>query len=483
MAIVSHTTRATPARMNVGRAARTIRSLTFSPESIEYPKSPCRTPFVAPLRNSGRKFGRPVGPTSAAGVGMEPRKVPFVSGLQKPIHRQYCTGIGWSSPQASLNLSRCSWVIRGLFANLAVGPPGAASRMPYTTTVIPNSTGIAWSTRRSTNFIIGGLPQPESGVVLLVPRRAAIGLRGRYTRGRVSRRAPETRRRASDGAPRGGAPHRARSGSVAGGLLLAVPVLGVPVRAGLRAVRKHVAKGRREQLDVLPVVQRDLEGLLDVDLLEVGHGVADLVEVHVVLDGIHGGVDVGVLDLRLVLPVGPELAAVVVEVVAERVDRRAVGMLSDVEVVVRQDAWRLAVGLGEVGEDVVRRYRVDDAVDPHGLEPRTDQRERVLPNLASRRAELDLRGQAVLLDDAVAIAVGPAAVGQDLLGLLGVERRRRLVRVEPRRRADVRVGNDRVATEETGVDLVLVDRVGDGLADRRILGRAPFTAVLDGGVA
>ena len=32
---MSHTTSATPARMNVGRAARAIRSLTFSPELIE----------------------------------------------------------------------------------------------------------------------------------------------------------------------------------------------------------------------------------------------------------------------------------------------------------------------------------------------------------------------------------------------------------------------------------------------------------------
>src|SRR5215203_6585572 len=148
--------------MNVGSAARTMRSLTFSPELMEYPKSPWSTPFVAPLRNSGRKFGSPVGPMNAARVGSEPRNVPSVSGLQKPIQRQYWIGIGWSRPQASLNLSRCSWVMRGLFANLAVGPPGAASRIPYTTIVIPNRTGIAWSARRSTNFIIGGLPQPES---------------------------------------------------------------------------------------------------------------------------------------------------------------------------------------------------------------------------------------------------------------------------------------------------------------------------------
>ena len=86
--------------------------------------------------------------------------MPSVSGLQKPIHRQYWIGIGWSRPQACLNLSFCSSVIFGLLANFAVGPPGAASRIPYTTMVIPNRTGIAWITRRSTNFVIGVRPQP-----------------------------------------------------------------------------------------------------------------------------------------------------------------------------------------------------------------------------------------------------------------------------------------------------------------------------------
>ena len=72
--------------MNVGRAARVIRPMTGSPESIEYPKSPWKTPFVAPDRGFGRKFGRPLGPMKTPS--------PSPSGLQIPIQRQYWTGIG-----------------------------------------------------------------------------------------------------------------------------------------------------------------------------------------------------------------------------------------------------------------------------------------------------------------------------------------------------------------------------------------------------
>ena len=57
------------------------------------------------------------------------------------------------------------------------------------------------------------------------------------------------------------------------------------------------------------------------------------------------------------------------------------------------------------------------------------------------------------------------------------------VLVEPRRRADVRVRDRGVAAEEPRVDLVLVDRVGDRLADRRVGGRAARAAVLDRRVA
>ena len=55
---------------------------------------------------------------------------------------------------------------------------------------------------------------------------------------------------------------------------------------------------------------------------------------------------------------------------------------------------------------------------------------------------------AVLLADAVAVGVDPAAVLEDLLGLLGVERGRRLVRVEPRAGRDERVGDLGMAAEQ-----------------------------------
>src|SRR3954447_2518308 len=184
MAIESQTTSAIPARMKVGRAALEMRSTTSSPELIERPRSPWRTPLVAPEMAVGRKLGSPDGPMNAAGVGSEPRTVPSVSGLQRPIQRQYWIGMGWSRPHALMNASFCCCVIRGLFANFAWGPPGAASRIPYTTIVMPNSTGIAWIARRITNFIIGVWPHQEDGAKVdtgnTVPR--ARKLRGPYTR-------------------------------------------------------------------------------------------------------------------------------------------------------------------------------------------------------------------------------------------------------------------------------------------------------------
>src|SRR4051812_33137335 len=224
--------------MNVGRAARTMRSLTFSPELIEYPKSPWSTPFVAPLMSSGRKFGQPVGPRNAAGVGSEPRKVPSVSGLQNPIHRQYWIGIGWSRPQACLNFSRCSSVILGLFANFAVGPPGAASRIPYTTMVIPNRTGIAWSARRITNLAIGEGLCPGIGgwVGLRIPSRRGCG-RGEGTPGGSCRAGPPARGASgvADGGPGSRTPRQSLVVQQAADRLLPdEPVLAVPGRAHLR---------------------------------------------------------------------------------------------------------------------------------------------------------------------------------------------------------------------------------------------------------
>ena len=56
---------------------------------------------------------------NAAGAGMAP-EASSTLGLQKPIQRQYWTGIGWSSPHARLKASFCASVIRGLLANFAV---------------------------------------------------------------------------------------------------------------------------------------------------------------------------------------------------------------------------------------------------------------------------------------------------------------------------------------------------------------------------
>ncbi len=70
----------------MGSAARVITVLTSSPLEIEKPKSPWSTPFVAPLIGVGRKFGHPVSPRNTW--------MPSFSGLQKPIQRQYWTGMG-----------------------------------------------------------------------------------------------------------------------------------------------------------------------------------------------------------------------------------------------------------------------------------------------------------------------------------------------------------------------------------------------------
>src|SRR3954454_7384305 len=288
MAIESQTTRAMPARMNVGSAAVAIRSTTSSPELIERPRSPCRTPLVAPEIAVGRKLGSPVGPMKAAGVGNEPSIVPSVSGLHSPIQRQYWIGMGWSSPHAFTKASFWDCVIRGLFANFAWGPPGAASRIPYTTTVIPNRTGIAWIARRITNFVIGVWPHQKDGAEWTRDDTPGLvrKLRGPYTRWAAG--AADMRRGARQGAP---SSTRVVTRAV---LLLGEPVLGVPGRADLGAVGEVVADPRAGKLDVLAVVERDLDGLLHVELLERRHRVLDDVEVDVVLDVVHRLVDVGV---------------------------------------------------------------------------------------------------------------------------------------------------------------------------------------------
>ena len=245
------------------------------------------------------------------------------------------------------------------------------------------------------------------------------------------------------GRPRSGRPERSNSISEPRPSRSAfdpVPVDGVPGRAGLGRVREEVAERRADELDVLAVVERDLDRLLDVDLLELGHGVLDDREVDAVLDGVERRVDVRVLDLGVVRAVRLELAAVVAEVVAERVDRAREGVLGEVEVALREGARRVARS-----PRCSRRRsssavdRVDDRLDADVLQPAGDQGERVDPDLPGRRAELDLGLEAVLLADAVAVTVRPAGGVEDLLGLLGVEGGRRLVREEPRTGGDVRV--------------------------------------------
>ena len=53
------------------------------------------------------------------------------------------------------------------------------------------------------------------------------------------------------------------------------PVHDVPVRARLGRVAEEVAETRCVEVDLLAVVQRDLDGLLDVQPLELGHRVLD----------------------------------------------------------------------------------------------------------------------------------------------------------------------------------------------------------------
>ena len=114
-----------------------------------------------------------------------------------------------------------------------------------------------------------------------------------------------------------------------------------------------------------------------------------------------------------------ELARVVAEVVAERVDRAREGVLGEVEVADRQAARGVRGGLVVVGEDRRRVDRVGDRLDADVLQPVADEGERVDADLPGRRAELDLGLQAVLLPDAVAVGVGPAGVLEDLRARAG----------------------------------------------------------------
>src|SRR3954462_13294084 len=132
---------------------------------------------------------------------------------------------------------------------------------------MPMTTGIAWRSRRIRYFVIWILPSSTVG------RARWRGSEGRGARG-------------------AGAP-RLLQRQVIGRLpfsrsALQVPVEDVPRRAGERRVGEVVPQLAADEIHVLPIVERDLDRLLDVDLLERGHGVLDDAEVHAVLDGLKG---------------------------------------------------------------------------------------------------------------------------------------------------------------------------------------------------
>ena len=102
---------------------------------------------------------------------------------------------------------------------------------------------------------------------------------------------------------------------------------------------------------------------------------------------------------------------------------------------------------------------VRDALDADVLQPVGDQGQRVLADLAGRRAELDLGLQAVLLPDAVGAGTQPAASRIDL-AFAGSNVAGGWSAKNQALGRDVRVGDLDGAAQEPGVDLVLVDRVG-----------------------
>src|SRR5205814_3921478 len=117
-----------------------------------------------------------------------------------------------------------------------------------------------------------------------------------------------------------GAPKDAGSTlEAAGPSALEIPVHGVPGRTGLGRVPVEVPDLRTEEIHLLAVVERDLDGLLEVDPLEGRHRCLDDREVDRALDRVEGLVDLGVRDLGVVDALRLELTAVIVEVVAQRI--------------------------------------------------------------------------------------------------------------------------------------------------------------------
>ena len=192
----------------------------------------------------------------------------------------------------------------------------------------------------------------------------------------------------------------------------------------------------------------------------------------------------GVADLSVVRAVGLELAAVVAEVVAERVDRRAERVLREVEVAAREGAR------GVDASPRCSRRRCPTAST--GLitlsMPTSFSHALMRARVSWRTCRVVVHSSILAFRPSFSTMPSPSESAQPpsariCLAFSGSKRRRGLVRVEPGRRADVRVRDLGVAAEEPRVDLVLVDRVGDGLADRRVGRRAARAAVLDRRVA
>src|SRR5712691_9771424 len=98
------------------------------------------------------------------------------------------------------------------------------------------------------------------------------------------------------------------------------PVVGVP-RGTLRGrVTGEVRDLRVDQVDLLTEVERDLDRLLDVDLLPLRHEILDLREVDRALDALEDAIDVRVLDRAVVAAVRLELARVIGRIVGKRVE-------------------------------------------------------------------------------------------------------------------------------------------------------------------
>src|SRR4051794_17573375 len=78
------------------------------------------------------------------------------------------------------------------------------------------------------------------------------------------------------------------------------PVERVPGRALRGRVTGEVHDLRADQVDLLAEVQRDLDRLVDVDLLPFRHEALDLLEVDGALDAVKDPIDVGVDDRAVV---------------------------------------------------------------------------------------------------------------------------------------------------------------------------------------